>query len=317
MLKVFANRASAQFAKAEKDINASCTLPSNFKVSYWSKFFGENPDEQPSDIQLIDPKIYNTLESKSSVAKLLKEKKIDDVFPATYWSVDDAKKHKGEVNIWFVKPSHLSGGRGIEVISHAELEEFELPQFHLLQEGIENLALIDGKKAVGRVYVALWDKGVYLFDEGFVILHGPEYKKGSTDYTVQVDHKGYQDESGGVVLRLASDYEQTKNLVSKSEKPLRKILPILEEALAATEPNRYILLGIDVIPLDDGGLKFIEINAIPNFNHNAHLNTNLNTPFFTEVIKGMIGVGSRRFTQITQSAVKDKARNVIGKGGMG
>lgn len=316
MLKIHANRATAQFAAAEKTINSRCELNREVTVSYWSKFYGENPNEKDSDIQVIDPKVYNRLESKSSVAKLLKEHGITDVFPATYHSVEEALAHKDPVDIWFVKPAHLSGGRGIEVIAHKDLAEFELPKFHLLQAGVENLALINGRKAVGRIYVVLWNKHSYLFDEGFVILHGPEYEKGSTDYTVQVDHKGYQGEGSSVSLKLSSDFSETKDLVEKSHQPLRQILPVLKEALDASSHNRYILLGIDVIPLDDGGLKFIEINAIPNFNHNQHLNSNLNTPFFTEAIKGMIGEESNRFYKITSSAMKDKARALLGKSGM-
>lgn len=316
MLHVFTNRATAQFDKAAKLINSTSTFDSDIRFSYWCKFYGENPDEQASDIQLIDASVYNALESKINVAKLLKKHNIDNVFPATYTSVEEALAHKEQVDIWFVKPSHLSGGRGIQVISHQQLKDFELPKFNLLQAGVENLGLIDGRKAVGRIYVLLWNGGVYLFDEGFILLHGPKYQKGSTDYTVQVDHKGYEDTDGAVTLSLSCDYPETKDLAKKAKKPLRKMLPVLEETLKATSATRYIMLGIDIIPLDDGSLKFIEINAIPNFNHNVNVNSNLNTPFFTEAIKGMIGQGSDRLTKITDSAFGDGVRSVFGKKGI-
>lgn len=316
MLQIFANRAVAQFNKAASTINSSYDVKENIRFSYWCKFYGENPDEQATDIQLIDASVYNALESKSSVAKQLKKHGIEDVFPATFTSVEDALAHKDPVDIWFVKPSHLSGGRGIQVIAHQQLKDFELPKFNILQAGIENLGLIDGRKAVGRVYVLLWNGGVYLFDEGFILLHGPKYQKGSTDYSVQVDHKGYEDTNSAVTLTLASEYKETKGLADKAKTPLRKILPILQDTLKATSPTRYIMLGIDVMPLDNGEVKFIEINAIPNFNHNANVNTHLNTPFFTEAIKGMIGLGSDRLTKITGSAFGDSVRKVFGKKGL-
>ncbi len=299
MIRIQTNRASQLFEIAAK--NLSLVLDGNQQLpvfSYWCKFFGENPDEQEESIRLVDAKIYNHLESKSRVNQLLQEKNIPNVFPATYHCIEDALNHKGRVDIWFIKPSHLSGGRGIEVMSHEKLSTFDLPPYHIVQEGIENIALIGGRKFVVRVYGFLWNKNLYIFDDGFVLVHGPQYVYKSTDYGIQVDHQGYQDAENLVEMRLLSSFDPGNRIMEKASAAMEKIAPILEETLSATSQRQYLILGIDVLVLDDGNLKFIEINAIPNFVHSPSINRELNVPLFEHVMRMVYGLDTNRFQKL-------------------
>lgn len=299
MIQVQVNRASKNFQQAAASINQSWPEAKEPEIfSYWCKFYGENPNEQPDSVRLIESNIYNRLESKASVSKLLKKHNITHVFPATFTSIDEAIAHNEPVNIWFVKPFHLSGGRDIQVVAAADLPSFELPKFNIIQAGVENIQLIEGKKFTARVYLLLWNQQVYLFDDGFALIHAPQYQKGSTDYSVQVDHRGYEADDSAIDMKLASELPDFKNIMAKAKLAVKQISPVLSEAIAATSPKRYILLGIDLLPLEDGSIKFIEINAIPNFIHSSKINQELNVPFFEHTMSVIYGLGSDRLAPI-------------------
>ncbi|MEL6554549.1 MAG: hypothetical protein AAFQ63_13925 [Cyanobacteria bacterium J06621_11] len=316
MIEVQVNRASALFRQAADSFNQAQSAQSAQSeateleqpaFSYWCKFYGENPDEREDSIKLIEPEIYNKLESKGSVSKLLKKHGIEDVFPATFMSVKEAiayvkdtpKDTKNSVNIWFVKPFHLSGGRDIQVVSTAELPSFDLPKFNIIQAGIENIQLIEGKKFTARVYLLIWNKRVYLFDDGFALIHAPTYEAGSTDYSVQVDHRGYQTEKSAVEMKLMSDLPQFDGMMTQAKASLLQMMPVFEGAIAASSEKRYILLGLDFLLLKDDNIKFIEINAIPNFIHSKRTNQLLNVPFFEHTMRVIYGLGSDRFSALS------------------
>ncbi|MEO1396779.1 MAG: hypothetical protein AAFV90_28180 [Cyanobacteria bacterium J06634_5] len=299
MIKVQANRASKNFQQAATNLNQSCLEGLGDPIfSYWCKFYGENPDEQANSVKLLEPSIYNRLESKATVSKLLKEHNITDVFPATFLTVKEAIAHPNPVNIWFIKPFHLSGGRDIQVVAAADLPHFKLPKFNIVQAGIDNIQLIEGKKFTARIYLLIWNQAVYLFNDGFVIVHAPQYDKESTDYSVQVDHRGYESDESPVKMMLASELADFVQIMAKAEESTRKIRPVLQEAIAASSHKRYIFLGIDLLPLNDGNIKFIEINAIPNFIHSPKINQELNVPFFEHAMRVMYGIGSDRLTPL-------------------
>ena len=312
MIEVQVNRASALFKQAADNFNqaqsaqafqAKASETEQPAFSYWCKFYGENPDEQEDSIKLIEPEIYNKLESKGSVSKLLKKHGIEDVFPATFMSVKAAisyvKDTTNPVNIWFVKPFHLSGGRDIQVVSTANLPNFELPKFNIIQAGVENIQLIESKKFTARVYLLIWNKQLYLFDDGFVLIHAPTYEAGSTDYRVQVDHRGYQSEKSAVEMKLMSDLPQFDGMMTKARESLLQMMPVFEEAITASSEKRYILLGLDFLLLKDDNIKFIEINAIPNFIHSKRTNQLLNVPFFEHTMRVIYGLESDRLSSLS------------------
>ncbi len=303
MISVQANRARELFAKAANRYNEGFGKAGTDRVfSHWCKFYGTNPDEAPGSIALLEPDVYNRLESKTTVSKLLQRHAVKNVFPPTYTSKEAALNHPEPVEIWFSKPGHLSGGREIRVISGKALKDYTLPRFHLLQAGVEDLALMGDRKFTARIYVLLWNRQVFLFDDGFVLVHGPAYERGSTDYRVQVDHRGYDRENGPVTMGLCSDRSRTGTLVADAREPLIRMLPILEQTLAATSGLRYLILGIDVLQKANGTPVFIEINAIPNFVHSRRVNERLNIPMFEHVMRVTTGCYSHRFERIAGEA---------------
>jgi prolyl 4-hydroxylase len=303
MISVQVNRARELFARAANRYNEVFGKAGTDRIfSHWCKFYGTNPDEVPGSIALLEPDIYNRLESKTTVSRLLQEHAVENVFPPAYTTVEAALNCPEPVEIWFSKPGHLSGGREIRVISGKALKDYALPKYHLLQAGVEDLALLDGRKFTARIYVLLWNRQVFLFDDGFVLVHGPAYVRGSTDYSVQVDHRGYDRENGPVTMGLCSDRARTGTLVTDARNPLIRMLPILGHTLAATSAVRYLILGIDVLQKANGPPVFIEINAIPNFVHSQRVNERLNIPMLEHVMRVTTGCYSHRFQRITGEA---------------
>lgn len=304
MIIVQANRARELLTKAANHYNEGFDKAGPDRIfSHWCKFYGTNPDEDLGSIALLEPDIYNRLESKTTVSRLLQEHAVEKVFPPAYTCLEAALNHPEPVEIWFSKPGHLSGGREIRVISGKALKDYILPQFHLLQAGVEDLALMDGRKFTVRIYVLLWNRQVFLFDDGFVLVHGTAYVRGSTDYNVQVDHRGYDRENGPVKMGLCSDRAQTWTLVGDTRDLLIRMRPILRDTLAATSVIRYLILGIDVLQKSDGTPVFIEINAIPNFVHSRRVNERLNIPMLEHVMRVTTGCYSHRFQRITGGGV--------------
>lgn len=291
------NRAAELFEQAAASIAGDMKgIPAPPVFSYWCKYYGENPDESAGSVKLIERSIYNTLESKSALNKLVKVHRVAELFPATYTRVSEALAHTGKVGVWFVKPAHLSGGRGIQVVAAENLSGFDLPRHHIIQEGIENIALIQGKKFTCRIYVFIWNKGLYHFDEGFALIHAPAFRSGSTDYAVQVDHRGFQeDREGGVRMVPLSALDIGPRILDRSARAVLKLRPVFDQALAASSALEYIILGIDLLLLNNGEIRFIEINAIPNFIHSPQVNEQVNVPLFAHVMRMVYGLGSDRF----------------------
>lgn len=297
-LQLFTNRASRLFAKAVESVEPLLPLNKLWRFSYWSEFYGVNPDAKCDDIQLVKKDVINQLENKGWVARRVIERDLETLFPRSCFSIDDALRFKDECLIWFSKPVHLSGGRGIECLSSAKLDEYKLPKENILQQGVQNLALIEDRKFTARIYVLVWNQQLWLFDEGFVLLHGVLFDPASIDYGVHVDHRGYEKPDSAVEMRLLSSLSDFENHWSTIQSATVSLKPLLQEAQAASSQNRYMLLGIDFLLQNDGNVQFIEVNATPNFVHSATINDQLNIPFFTEVLKQICGLEAPRLIRL-------------------
>lgn len=145
--------------------------------------------------RLIRKLVYNRFADKGELALILEAEGVDDVFPVTCFDTETAARHK-DVNLWFSKNRHGTGGIAMECLTSDALADHVLPRFHVLQAAVPDLRLIDGRKFTTRVYLLVWNGHVYLFDNGFNIIHGVPYVEGSTDYEIQIKHDGYMEAVG-------------------------------------------------------------------------------------------------------------------------
>lgn len=289
------NRFSSIFEKAIAGTHLDGTdLQCSIVLSYWDTYFGELPAlpdwmRDARVLKVIEKTAINPLSNKKKMPKMLAEAGKSYVAPPTYDSIDEAETDAGgEVSIWFFKSAYGTGGKNMFCVSSDDLSETDLPQHHVIQAGVENLALIDGKKFTTRIYVLIWNGATYLYDNGFLVIHGTAYDETSTDYAVQIDHVGYDNPDGPVKMQQLVHYADYEKFAPKFTELIREIDPIFAEAKAASDRDSYILLGIDILLQASGDIKLIEINTFPNFLHTPEITEEVNIPFFIAAIKTML-----------------------------
>lgn len=86
--------------------------------SLWDIYYGINPSITPNWFQLLNYRTILAYDNKGSVARKIKEYGIDDVFPASYFSVAEALADApSQETVWFIKPTYGTAGKGIECVT--------------------------------------------------------------------------------------------------------------------------------------------------------------------------------------------------------
>jgi len=273
--------------------NSLSSIPDNFSSTIHFTYMCAaefNITIAPSDMlfRLIRRSVYNIYADKKNFPKILKETGLTHLAPITCDNVAEALACK-DVNIWFSKNRHGTSGKGMSCIRHEDLENYSLPEDHVLQPQVENICLIDGRKFTSRFYVLIWNEKAYLYNGGFVVIHGVPYDENSIDYDVQINHAGYQKESGAVNLRPLEYFEDIDAYWPVVEDTAKALVPALDELLMASSKSDYIMLGIDYLIQQSKEIKIIEVNSIPNFVHTKEINETVNIPFVTASLKTMLG----------------------------
>lgn len=228
------------------------------------------------------------LADKAKLAQALDTHNVRDVFPPTFLTLSGAINcERGRYPIWFIKDCRGTGGQGIRCVSDAELHTVTMEPNEIIQAGVTNLALLDGRKFTCRIYVFLWAKRVFLFKEGFMLIHKEKYSVNSKSYRVQVDHKGYGRKNSQMDMAPLSSHVNYWRYRTSFAAAITALLPVLDESRQATSDDIYLMLGIDAMLLNGGDVKLIEINTVPNFEHPAEINRAVNIPFFEACLKRM------------------------------
>ena len=291
-----ANRFASLFERAVQEVKREGVEASSATLlRYWDTYYGPAPSlaEENANWHILDvipKKIINPLANKRQLPALLTEAGIHDVSPATYLSVEEALNHQGEaVSIWFFKSIYGTGGKNMYCVANEYLDGSELPSNFVIQAGVRNLSLIDGKKFTARIYVLIWHGRVFLYRNGFLMVHAELFDEASTDYAVQIDHFGYEKPDSRVKMKQLMQYEQYDAVMGRYLDLIKRIKPVLADTIKASSQSSYILLGIDTLIQTDGNVKLIEINTFPNFVHTSEIIDQVNVPFFKAAIRTMLG----------------------------
>lgn len=295
-LHFIGNRFTRIFDRAVALFNASSDgIQEPTLLTYWDTYFGDTPildgtGAELRTLKVIEKSAINPLSNKQKLPKLLKAAGVEHVAPATYDTIEGALSHSdSEVGVWFIKNAFGTGGNNMSCVTSEGLHNVELPKHYVIQAGVQNLALIDSKKFTARIYVLVWDGRVYLYDNGFLMIHAEIYDEASTDYRVQIDHAGYDNPDGPVKMQQLIDYSEYSTFEPRFLALLREIEPIFADAKEASSRDDYILLGIDLLLRKSGDIKLVEINTFPNFVHTQEITEHVNIPFFVAAIKTMLG----------------------------
>ena len=262
--------------------------------TYWDTYHGAQPDlsgvaVNARVVRLLDRAAANALSNKASLARSIKRAGLDHLAPPSYERVDEAIDDNPPGTIWFVKPIFGTAGKGMYCVSSEALSELELPEHSILQKEVDNPLLDDGRKSISRVHVLVWNGEVRMFETGMTVTHGVPYRSGSTDYRVQIDHRGFNDDSAAVQVRPGHRKATFVDHFPALRRLVRELRPILAGCVNASDRDRYLLLGIDTVICRDGTPRLLEINSFPNFVHTPEVNNEVNVPLFESTIRTITG----------------------------
>lgn len=263
--------------------------------TYWDTYGNALLDlsdvsEDTRVLRVVDRTIVNALANKATLAQSIIDHQLESIAPKTYFSIEDAIKHQGDpVPLWFVKNRFGTGGKGMSCVSNHDLANTKLPAHHIVQAGVTGLALFEGRKFTTRAYCLIWNQTIYLYQNGFLVVHGAKYDPNSTDYAVQIDHAGYHSDDGPVQMQQLINYSEYECYFPSIKQLIQDLKPVLEPTRLATDASRYILLGIDLLLREDGSARLLEINSFPNFIHSHEIISQVNIPFFSAALRTMLG----------------------------
>ncbi len=218
-----------------------------------------------------------SIESKWSLARLAQEKGLNfkgGPFPVSFFSCSQALEAVQDPDaLFYIKPSYAAWGKGIEVKTRRELSEmneegdcdFEDEEV-IIQEGVTDLALIDGNRFDIRFYILVHNGRVYMHKNSNAkwINDGPSYNATNTEQTLDFVRKY----SGDLVLSFmfGNATGKCKQWLDAIHQQLIVAMPALEPAINATAENDklYQILGGDAMIRENGAAVIPEFNDWPS-----------------------------------------------------
>lgn len=214
-------------------------------------------------LQTLERRDANRIDGKRPLFTALRAAGEAGLMPDTWLDLERWRRDAPSGGPWYVKASHLSGGRGIECVPDADGIAAALDAIRgacVIQRGVADPMLIDGRKATVRTYVLWRGDGRHLvFGESLFILQPKPWDPADLDPEVQFLHRkpGYRssdDHPGYPALH--------RRIADASRRTLAALAPRLD---ARGDGGRFQLLGFDYLPDAAGTPWLIEINAWPNF----------------------------------------------------
>ncbi|CAJ1339666.1 unnamed protein product [Effrenium voratum] len=268
-IRYFTNRGTAAFSEAARTLAEKHPgFQEDVVFTYFDTFQGELPyiGRPARLVQLISREVTDVYDHKRGLEERLREYNCaSGPFAETYFSKEEAlaASEGEEAVLFFAKAPGESGGRGIRVLRREEVLSADISSDYVLQRGVQDLELIDGRKFVVRFYLLVYDHRIYLHEMGVLIVHGARYDPTSVEDTVQVRHDWYDDASDTRLLLLQSVDEGPRWREAIAAQ-LRAAAPALAPLLAASSTSRYVVVGGDALLRSNGESKLIELNMYPN-----------------------------------------------------
>lgn len=274
------NRASRNFAAALTPLGATPYNSDRSKIDflYFNTYQGKTPPAGvPVDLTLIERKNTVALDNKALLAKRLIEHQCCD--PMVYFDLDDVAQND---KLWYIKDPLASAGESIVVAKYNELKD-HFKSGYIIQEAITDVCLVDSKKFTLRIYILVYQNQIYLYPDGIMIIHGLNYDPNSTDYAVQVDHRGYTTSGSKVQMKPFSTYHLYVPFMINIAHTAPQIFQSFGDLLSA-DSSRYCLFGLDYLCRQNKTVALIEVNDRPNLLHTNEINQKINI----EMIRDMV-----------------------------
>ena len=249
-----------------------------------------------------------------------------DFMPETYIYPEDkdlieTKSGNYQVNkndLWIVKPTNLSQGRGIFIFN--SLDEIKLEQYVITQY-ISNISLINGRKYDLRLYVLISSLNplrIYLYNEGLVRIAIEKYEINmnslankymhitNTDLNIKnkkfISPNNTNDENSNMWnLFMYKRYLKKNNInwIDLRKKIIKiivkAIISVSEDLLEENQKlnlkakNFYRILGIDILIKNDFNPLLIEMNYYPEIYFYNNIDKQVKVNLFFDILN-IIGI---------------------------
>ena len=271
----FSNRGSRIFRHALEPLGGREYLPgdSHIDLLYFDTFGGKQPPIGDTSFTLIDRQRTIPLDNKAQMTAALMQS--GRHFPRVYYSPDQVPAEPG--SLWFIKSPLRSAGKGTSVVHYENLAKV-FRSGNIIEEAVQDLCLIAGRKFTLRFYLLAHGGKLYFYPDGIVVLHGSPYAAGSCDPQVQFLHDGYMDPDSPVTMYTPSVFPQYEEVLPGCAELALWSFRVFGDFLKYEPAGRYCLFGIDVLIRSDLTAVIVEINDRPNIVHTKEINQGINIP---------------------------------------
>ena len=196
-------------------------------------------------------------------------------YPRVFFTEEDVPDEPG--SLWFIKDPLMTAGKGMSVVTREQIAgSFQFGA--IIQEAIQDLALIDNRKFTLRIY-ALVNRGkLFLHPAGIIVLHGAEYDPLSVDPLVQFEHNGYMNQDSPIKMLLFAEFDAHVAVFEKLKPHLVDTFTAFSDLLKYEKAHTYCLFGLDMLVRRDLSTVLVEINDRPNLIHTRSINEQVNVP---------------------------------------
>ena len=287
---VMANRAKQFLLRAAAEIETETSFSrENLCFTYWDTYGGQNlpSDEVPTTsrtFSLVDRKITNQFANRRAFLERLSEKSLTSLVPRTFLSREVAMAAALPLDKPLLAKPYLNGsGKAVFEINAAELRDFELPTGYLIQEKVTEIAFWDSTPFTARIYIVVWDKRLFIFDDALIFLHTPNGGLASKSQRAREE------------IELSSVFATHGDLIQALKNEISSLNLAFSEVREASDWDTYAVLGVDLILKSNGAFLIADINAAPNFVYQKEINERLSLPFFKALMTLVLGGKTGRF----------------------
>jgi hypothetical protein len=229
----------------------------------------------PSDIavryQLLERSHTLPLDHKVLSARRLQEHGVN--YPQVYFKAEDVPADAAL--FWYVKDPLSTGGKKVFLCNRSNIGSFHQPGY-LIQEAIQDVALIDDRKFTIRAYALVHAGVVYLYADSILVIHGKAYDPANPDPHIHYVHDGYAKPDADVRMLPSSAYAGYGEMWGEMMNVTRDAFAAFADELAHSDASRYCIFGLDFLQTADNQVALIEINDRPNFVHTKQINAEIN-----------------------------------------
>ena len=244
-----------------------------------------------SDIVPYPNSTLSYFHNKYDFFKILKSKQVS-CMPKTFFSFNEFSKNsnrgantnKGN-DMWFYKLATYDSGTGVIPFFDSDKDCDKLKRLlhhesreYILQQGVKDLMLYDGRKFDIRIHVLISPSGkVYVYKNACMRISRKKY-------TSECSCKKHQLTNGslGAEAQYTDKWSQWESVYPSVQKSIKEIIYAMKQYLVN---GKYLLLGADFIFDKNNKAWVLELNTYPNlyYKPDPHLQ-----PTLTHMLKNMV-----------------------------